>query len=840
VPAIITNGGIHGGRKHWGESDDGEERRLNKRRKFQHPQSRTPAKMTDPPHVISDDEDMRIGTPGQSINTASVGRRSNASRGGMKRTSEYDTTGAVSWPIEYANIENMLRPQSMRTRSNRNISSEYSPYFSQSIASIDNNVEVVVKRRGSFARIDHIDNFDGDGEHTRIPSVKRQPRGGNMKSKRSFGSGSDLEILHDSTENKRRKVQAFQSNNGARPAKINKVGISDIIVSGVELDSSLDDELATTTTTISRVNNRSRRRVTLNDHPETSVEIEMPETPSPTVSNLGNDIPASEVSHGRPSTKLPAKTRNRMKTVGSQSKQKNSSIGLKSLYTSDQDFEGPELSLYFNDSSGYYQIRRNGSAIDGAAHICPEELHKAVWCPTDFSTLVKVDGVRKEGRINMFYLDFERHEDAMNFLVQVKNLSVGFRAQSDSKYGPTRFSKESELTLRREKIEKIFTNRPRLSVQRTYHPAVDQGVEAQLLERNLTGNKNLPRPTTRISQMQVKPKDGYAVTHFNRLKRTDGAALENSLATFKHNYILDTSDSVRPALAKPKTRSSTMASAGSPLATERFSIAHGLGPEWEQPVVYPVIGKKKTYVEFGDLRRLDEGEFLNDNLIEFYLRWLQETKKTRDNEVYFFGTHFYSSLTTGKRGSINHDAVARWTAKVDIFNYDFVIVPVNESAHWYLALICNLPNLQRSFDTDDTPPSDLKLGLESILKAASQHTSDMTMLGGENMSKTNTERTLERQYAELSLDGDKMVTQTSSQLASPGDQVRDSVAEVSLVGESSDLSFSKCRKLTAQNSPEPNTQARNQNGIFSLAKLSSTPPKKGKAKSVPRKYDPKE
>ena len=44
---------------------------------------------------------------------------------------------------------------------------------------------------------------------------------------------------------------------------------------------------------------------------------------------------------------------------------------------------------------------------------------------------------------------------------------------------------------------------------------------------------------------------------------------------------------------------------------------------------------------------------------------------------------------------INYQAVAKWTRSVDLFSYDYVVVPINESAHWYIAIICNLPNLVR-------------------------------------------------------------------------------------------------------------------------------------------------
>ena len=30
----------------------------------------------------------------------------------------------------------------------------------------------------------------------------------------------------------------------------------------------------------------------------------------------------------------------------------------------------------------------------------------------------------------------------------------------------------------------------------------------------------------------------------------------------------------------------------------------------------------------------------------------------------------------------------RWTRKVNIFEKDFVVVPINENSHWYLSIIC--------------------------------------------------------------------------------------------------------------------------------------------------------
>lgn len=45
---------------------------------------------------------------------------------------------------------------------------------------------------------------------------------------------------------------------------------------------------------------------------------------------------------------------------------------------------------------------------------------------------------------------------------------------------------------------------------------------------------------------------------------------------------------------------------------------------------------------------------------------------------------------------------------MDIFSRDYVVVPINENAHWYVAIICNLPQLRRQLESDEleTPASE--------------------------------------------------------------------------------------------------------------------------------------
>ncbi|KAJ3838081.1 hypothetical protein F5878DRAFT_562963 [Lentinula raphanica] len=97
----------------------------------------------------------------------------------------------------------------------------------------------------------------------------------------------------------------------------------------------------------------------------------------------------------------------------------------------------------------------------------------------------------------------------------------------------------------------------------------------------------------------------------------------------------------------------------------------------------------------GDYNRLLPNEYLNDTLIEFGLKlWLHELAAVDPdlaNQVHIFNSFFYKQLNK-KNFQDGYQSVRRWTSKFDIFSKKFVIVPINENLHWYLAIIYQ-PNL---------------------------------------------------------------------------------------------------------------------------------------------------
>lgn len=154
------------------------------------------------------------------------------------------------------------------------------------------------------------------------------------------------------------------------------------------------------------------------------------------------------------------------------------------------------------------------------------------------------------------------------------------------------------------------------------------------------------------------------------------------------------------AFSTPRTRRATRQSTRGDLFWDedpflpRWSLNNTVWEKnWDRELVYPSTGRDRATVHKEDIHRLDEGGFLNDNLIFCYLRYLQvEMERERPEiakRIYFMNTYFFEILRNSKGSSINYEGVKRWTSKVDIFSYDYIVVPVNEEAHWYLAIVCN-------------------------------------------------------------------------------------------------------------------------------------------------------
>lgn len=88
-------------------------------------------------------------------------------------------------------------------------------------------------------------------------------------------------------------------------------------------------------------------------------------------------------------------------------------------------------------------------------------------------------------------------------------------------------------------------------------------------------------------------------------------------------------------------------------------------------------------VRKGHLERLEEGVYLNDELIDFQIRHLiEETFPEAKSRVHIFNSHFFIQLRDN-----GYSEVSKWTKNVDLFDKEFLFVPINQSDHWSLVVI---------------------------------------------------------------------------------------------------------------------------------------------------------
>ncbi|CAD6218296.1 GSCOCG00011429001-RA-CDS, partial [Cotesia congregata] len=92
-------------------------------------------------------------------------------------------------------------------------------------------------------------------------------------------------------------------------------------------------------------------------------------------------------------------------------------------------------------------------------------------------------------------------------------------------------------------------------------------------------------------------------------------------------------------------------------------------------------------IKLEDLERLKPPQWLNDQVINYYFKILEERK---DSEIYVFDTYFYPSLNIGI------ERVKNRTKNVDIFTKTFLFIPIHLGNHWCLCAV-NIPNVSITY-----------------------------------------------------------------------------------------------------------------------------------------------
>ena len=103
-----------------------------------------------------------------------------------------------------------------------------------------------------------------------------------------------------------------------------------------------------------------------------------------------------------------------------------------------------------------------------------------------------------------------------------------------------------------------------------------------------------------------------------------------------------------------------------------------------------VIDKFRVSFKHSDLLRLNPGVWLNDEVINFYMKLCEERDKISSKIIegkpsLFLNSFFYSKLIDHGRG-FKYSNVRKWLKDVDLLNYNRIFIPINMSQHW--SLVC--------------------------------------------------------------------------------------------------------------------------------------------------------
>lgn len=180
-------------------------------------------------------------------------------------------------------------------------------------------------------------------------------------------------------------------------------------------------------------------------------------------------------------------------------------------------------------------------------------------------------------------------------------------------------------------------------------------------------------------------------------------------------------------------------------------------PNWVEEYGYSIpLVYERTTISATDIQRLDEGQFLNDEIISFYAKYLHKKLEARNEpvakKVYIFSSFFWEKLR-----SSGYDGVKGWTTKIDVTSFDYIVVPINQSAHWYVAIICNPGALL---------PEEIAEQSHDAAHATAIGAEDQAQASGQGEGNTKLE-TVTSSLAHISFDEQQVDDSTAHDLENP-------------------------------------------------------------------------
>lgn len=124
------------------------------------------------------------------------------------------------------------------------------------------------------------------------------------------------------------------------------------------------------------------------------------------------------------------------------------------------------------------------------------------------------------------------------------------------------------------------------------------------------------------------------------------------------------------------------------------------------PLKYKLHDGKYFTITYSDFKTLYNNDWVNDNVIDFFINY-EIGKAHKEKEAIALNSFFFPKLISTSKDFEEvtpldyYQNVKRWVKKLDLFNYESLIIPINEKSHWYGCIIVGLKEfLKMSKDID--------------------------------------------------------------------------------------------------------------------------------------------
>ncbi|SCU97749.1 LADA_0H08042g1_1 [Lachancea dasiensis] len=205
-----------------------------------------------------------------------------------------------------------------------------------------------------------------------------------------------------------------------------------------------------------------------------------------------------------------------------------------------------------------------------------------------------------------------------------------------------------------------------------------------------------------------------------RISKPDESNVRNTHTTPTHQFYGSQNQPFQNSLMKHAlsstkriTRSETINTSPEASPPTELSLDHEIPETFKPSLFYKFDDNTTLSVSNQDFKCLYNHDWINDSILDFFIKYWAEASIKKQiisrNQIHVLSSFFYTKLVSNTDSY--YENVRKWVRDTDLFTKDYVVMPINESFHWFGCIITNLPALlsflvqERTFNSKNPPES---------------------------------------------------------------------------------------------------------------------------------------